>query len=100
MSAIRQYKIQQLVDAQLAANTELAFQNAEKEERADELAIVNKQLALQTTKKKDVILALSILNTIADEKESRAAELVLLYEQNMLLSYQVNHMQKLESIGR
>ena len=34
------------------------------------------------------------------EKEKRANELALALEQNILLSHQVNHMQKLESIGR
>ena len=34
------------------------------------------------------------------EKEKRANELVLALEQNILLSHHVNHMQKLESIGR
>jgi len=34
------------------------------------------------------------------EKEKRVTELALALEQNILLSHQVNHMQKLESIGR
>jgi light-regulated signal transduction histidine kinase (bacteriophytochrome) len=35
-----------------------------------------------------------------DEKERQANELIQSYEKNMILSRQVNHMQKLESIGR
>ncbi|MFI3181367.1 MAG: CHASE domain-containing protein, partial [Methylococcales bacterium] len=93
MSAIRHYKIQQLVDmqfvtnqlvdTQLVTNIELAFQNSEKEKRAEELAIANTELAFQNS-----------------EKEKRVTELALALEQNILLSHQVNHMQKLESIGR
>ncbi|GDX84770.1 hypothetical protein LBMAG43_08120 [Methylococcaceae bacterium] len=93
MSAIRHYKIQQLVDmqfvtnqlvdTQLVTNIELAFQNSEKEKRAEELAIANTELAFQNS-----------------EKEKRVTELALALEQNILLNHQVNHMQKLESIGR
>ena len=62
---------------------ELALENAEKEKRAAELLIANADLAFQIA-----------------EKEKRANELALALEQNILLSHQVNHMQKLESIGR
>ena len=65
------------------ANTELAFQNAEKAKRADELEIANVELAFQNA-----------------EKEKRADELDDFYTKNKLLQNQVNHMQKLESIGR
>ena len=83
MSAIRHYKIQQLVATQCVTNIELAFQNSEKEKRTEELAIANTELAFQNS-----------------EKEKRVTELALALEQNILLSHQVNHMQKLESIGR
>ncbi len=65
------------------ANAELAFQNAEKAKRADELEIANVELAFQNA-----------------EKEKRADELDDFYTKNKLLQNQVNHMQKLESIGR
>ena len=65
------------------ANTELAFQNAEKAKRADELEIANVELAFQNA-----------------EKAKRADELDDFYTKNKLLQNQVNHMQKLESIGR
>jgi signal transduction histidine kinase len=67
----------------LITNQKLVFQNEEKEKRAAELLIANEELAFQNS-----------------EKEKRANELTLSYEQNMLLNSQINHMQKLESIGR
>ena len=65
------------------ANAELAFQNAEKAKRAAELVIANTELAFQNA-----------------EKAKRADELDDFYTKNKLLQNQVNHMQKLESIGR
>jgi PAS domain S-box-containing protein len=77
------------------ANTELAFQNKEKEKRADELAIANTELAVQNKDKDhradDLILAnkekqkradeLAIANTELafqnDEKQKRADELAI-----------------------
>ena len=65
------------------ANAKLAFENAEKEKRADELLIANDELAFQNA-----------------EKEKRAAELADFHTKNDLLNSQLNHLQKLESIGR
>ncbi|MBF9239301.1 response regulator [Hymenobacter sp. BT683] len=61
------------------ANEELAFQNDEKEKRAQELSIANKELAFQNDEKEKRAQELSIANTELafqnDEKEKRAAEL-------------------------
>ncbi|MBL0018120.1 MAG: response regulator [Bacteroidetes bacterium] len=61
------------------ANTELAFQNDEKEKRAAELSIANTELAFQNDEKEKRAAELSIANTELafqnDEKEKRAAEL-------------------------
>jgi PAS domain-containing protein len=51
------------------ANTELAYQNEEKEKRADELILANKELAFQKT-----------LEGYRSEMESVALELTLLIE--------------------
>jgi len=63
------------------ANTELAFQNNEKEKRADELDIANKELAFQNEEKEKRADELAIANTELafqnNEKEKRAEELVL-----------------------
>ncbi|MEN9597657.1 MAG: hypothetical protein RL236_2091, partial [Pseudomonadota bacterium] len=84
MSAIRHYKIQQLVDMQLVTNIELAFQNSEKEKRAEELAIANTELAFQNSEKEKRTEELAIANTELafqnSEKEKRAEELALAYE--------------------
>ena len=61
------------------ANKELAFQNDEKEKRADELRIANKELAFQNNEKEKRADELSIANKELafqnDEKEKRADEL-------------------------
>ncbi|PJB14601.1 MAG: hybrid sensor histidine kinase/response regulator [Flavobacteriales bacterium CG_4_9_14_3_um_filter_32_8] len=63
------------------ANKELAFQNDEKEKRAAELVIANKELAFQNDEKEKRANELSIANKELafqnDEKEKRAAELVI-----------------------
>ncbi|HEX2900535.1 MAG TPA: ATP-binding protein, partial [Bacteroidia bacterium] len=63
------------------ANTELAFQNDEKEKRAAELSIANTELAFQNDEKEKRAAELSIANTELafqnDEKEKRAAELAI-----------------------
>jgi PAS domain S-box-containing protein len=63
------------------ANKELAFQNAEKEKRANELIIANKELAFQNTEKEkradELIIANKELAFQNEEKEKRAAELVI-----------------------
>ncbi len=86
------------------ANTELAFQNAEKAKRADELVIANTELAFQNAEKAKRADELEIANVELAfqnaEKAKRADELDDFYTKNKLLQNQVNHMQKLESIGR
>lgn len=63
------------------ANKELAFQNKEKEKRAAELGIANKELAFQNDEKEKRANELYIANKEllfqTGEKESRAAELVI-----------------------
>jgi PAS domain S-box-containing protein len=63
------------------ANKELAFQNDEKEQRAQELIIANKELAFQNVEKEQRAQELSIANKELafqnDEKEKRAAELII-----------------------
>jgi len=63
------------------ANKELAFQNEEKEKRAAELIIANKELKFQNEQKeqraKELIIANKELAIQSKEKEKRAAELVI-----------------------
>jgi PAS domain S-box-containing protein len=63
------------------ANTELAFQNKEKEKRADELALANTELAFQNKEKEKRADELALANTELafqnEEKEKRADELAL-----------------------
>ncbi|WP_443632844.1 PAS domain-containing protein [Candidatus Marifrigoribacter sp. Uisw_064] len=63
------------------ANTELAFQNEEKEKRADELALANTELAFQNKEKEKRADELALANTELafqnKEKEKRADELAL-----------------------
>jgi PAS domain S-box-containing protein len=63
------------------ANTELAFQNNEKEKRATELVLANTELAFQNNEKEkraaELVLANTELAFQNAEKEKRAAELVL-----------------------
>ena len=67
------------------ANTELAFQNDEKEKRADELGIANEELAFQNDEKEKRADELSIANEERafqnDEKEKRADELSIANEE-------------------
>jgi PAS domain S-box-containing protein len=62
------------------ANTELAFQNSEKEKRAEELVLANTELAFQNNEKEKRAEELAIANTELafqnNEKEKRAEELV------------------------
>ena len=71
------------------ANTELAFQNDEKEKRAQELALANKELQYQNSEKEDraneLLLANEELAFQNQEKENRANELILA---NKELEYQ------------
>ncbi len=65
----------------ILANKELAFQNEEKEKRAAELILANKELAFQNEEKEkraaELILANKELAFQNEEKEKRAAELIL-----------------------
>ena len=65
----------------IIANKELAFQNDEKGKRADELGIANKELAFQNDEKEkraaELIIANKELAFQNDEKEKRAAELII-----------------------
>lgn len=65
----------------IIANKELAFQNEEKEKRAAELVIANKELKFQNEQKeqraKELIIANKELAFQNKEKEKRAAELVV-----------------------
>ena len=63
------------------ANKELLFQNQEKEKRAEELIIANKELVFQNQEKEKRAAELSIANKELvfqnEEKEKRAAELII-----------------------
>jgi PAS domain S-box-containing protein len=71
------------------ANTELAFQNDEKEKRAAELVLANKELEYQNSEKEDraneLLLANEELAFQNQEKENRANELTIANEE---LEYQ------------
>ncbi|MFV8342984.1 response regulator [Flavobacterium sp. XS2P39] len=82
--------------AELAiANKELAYQNNEKEKRAAELEIANKELAYQNDEKEKRAAELGIANKELayqnDEKEKRAAELGIA---NKELAYQNDEKEK------
>ena len=68
-------------DELIIANKELAFQNNEKEKRADELIIANKELAFQNNEKEkraeELIIANKELLFQNNEKEKRASELII-----------------------
>jgi len=72
---------QDLVVELRTANTELAFQNDEKEKRAAELITANTELAFQNDEKEKRAAELITANTELafqnDEKEKRAAELII-----------------------
>src|ERR1035437_4265609 len=79
----------------IIANKELAFQNGEKEKRADELIIANKELAFQNEEKEkraaELVTANKELAFQNGEKEKRAGELIIA---NKELVYQNNEKQK------
>ena len=86
------------------ANKKLAIQNRQKEAQAAELIQLNQALAAQNNEKEartaELILLNKELETRNMEKEIRVAELACAYEAKELFRNQVNHMQKLEIIGR
>ncbi len=69
------------------ANKELAYQNDEKEKRAQELSIANIELAFQNDEKEkraaELIIANKELIFQNDEKEKRAAELIIANEERI-----------------
>jgi|GEM_PF-85706 len=77
------------------ANKELAFQNKEKEKRAAELFIANKELAFQNDEKEkraaELVIANKELAFQNEVKEKRAAELVIA---NKELAFQNNEKEK------
>jgi PAS domain S-box-containing protein len=77
----QQLKLRWSGDELALANTELAFQNKEKEKRADELALANTELAFQNKEKEKRADELALANTELafqnKEKEKRADELAL-----------------------
>ena len=76
-------------DELVIANKELVFQNEEKEKRANELVIANKNLAFENKEKEKRADELIILNNVLDfqnkEREKQAKELILA---NKELAYQ------------
>jgi len=82
-------------DELIVANTELAFQNNEKEKRAAELGIANIELAFQNNEKEkradELIVANTELAFQNDEKEKRADELIVA---NTELAFQNNEKEK------
>jgi signal transduction histidine kinase len=82
-------------DELIIANSELAFQNKEKEKRAAELIIANEELAFQNTEKEkraqELIIANKELGFQNREKERRADELLMA---NKELAYQNSEKEK------
>jgi len=81
MTEVSKLSEQDLAIELRSANTELAFQNDEKEKRAAELLIANKELVYQNKEKEnraaELIIANKELIYQRQEKGKRAAELVL-----------------------
>ncbi len=81
MTQISKLSEQDLAIELRSANTELAFQNDEKEKRAAELLIANKELVYQNKEKEnraaELIIANKELVYQKEEKGKRAAELIL-----------------------
>ena len=66
----------------------------------EELTLTNIVLASNTAERAARAVELVLVQVQNAEKEKRATELMASYEKNTLLNLQVNHMQKLESIGQ
>jgi len=81
MTQVSKLSEQDLAIELRSANTELAFQNDEKEKRAAELVLANKELVYQNDEKKkraaELLIANKELVYQKEEKGKRAAELVL-----------------------
>jgi PAS domain S-box-containing protein len=71
--------------ALMRANSELAFQNEEKEKRTAEITVANKELVFQNIEKekraKELIIANNELAFQNEEKEKRATELIIANEE-------------------
>ena len=82
-------------DELIIANKELAYQNQEKENRADELIVANKELAYQNQEKEnradELIVANKELAFQNQEKENRADELIVA---NIELEFQNSEKEK------
>ena len=80
--------VQQKTAELVTANEELAFQNEEKEKRAEELVIANEKLLYQNEEKEkraaELVIANEELLFQNEEKEKRAAELILANEELIL----------------
>ena len=83
------------------ANEELAYQNDEKEKRAQELGIANKELAYQNEEKEkradELFIANQELIFQTSEKEKRAAELVIA---DLELEFQHKEKEKREIVNK
>ncbi len=79
----------------IEANKELAFQNEEKEKRADELTIANKELVFQNEEKEkraaELIVANKELALQNEENKTQAAELESVTKELESFSYSVSH---------
>ena len=93
--AFQNQEKQKRADELILANIELAFQNDEKEKRADELILANIELAFQNDEKEkratELVIANRELAFQNDEKEKRAKELVIA---NQELAFQNQEKQK------
>ncbi len=83
------------------ANKELAFQNQEKEKRAQELIVANKELVFQNKEKEERAAELVVANKELDfqnrEKEKRAQELIIA-NQELLFQNQLKEKAGLERV--
>jgi len=77
------------------ANKELVFQNEEKEKRAEELIVANKELAYQNEEKEkraaELIIANKELVFQTEEKEKRATELVIANKELALQNEEISY---------
>ena len=75
----------------------MKIQSAERKKHATELITINQHLSAAN---EEIAMNLQELSVLHDEKERQNLAIKLSYNQNKILNEQVNHMQKLESIGR
>ncbi len=88
-------KIARDITARKKSEKELAFQNEEKEKRANELIVANKELAFQNGEKEkranELIVANKELAFQNEEKGKRANELIVANKELESFSYSVSH---------